>query len=869
MLCQICGKNAANIHYRSVVNGVLKEVFMCNKCASEKTFGYNVNSKGSGFMNFFENKFSDRAETAIRNASLAAESWSHKYVGTEHLLFGLLCDNNSIACNILNEAGITAEKVQNNILNLIGNTNRGSAVIGFSPRYKRTIENAYAIAQKFRQNYIGTEHLLIAMISDKDNAACNIIGLLGGDIEQIYESIFASLGMNSNENDDVVSENVQFNNKTNVTGKTPNIDKFGKDLTKMAGEGKFDPVIGRDKEIERVMQILSRRTKNNPCLIGEPGVGKTAVAEGLAQNIYSGKVPEILKNKRVVSLDLSSMVAGSKYRGDFEERLKKVMDEIINAGNVILFIDEIHTIIGAGAAEGAIDASNILKPALARGEIQVIGATTIKEYRKYIEKDSAFERRFQPVTVGEPTVDETIMILMGLRDKYEAHHKVKINDDAIIAAANMSARYITDRFLPDKAIDLIDEAASKVKLDSFTAPDELSVLNSEYEKIKNRKEAAINSQDFEKAASLRDEENMLAEKIKSKRESWKQEKQSLRMEVDATDISKVVSDWTGIPTLKIEETESDKLKNLETQLHERVIGQNEAVTAVAKAVKRGRAGLKDPKRPIGSFIFSGPTGVGKTELCKTLAQVMFGDENAIIRFDMSEYMEKHSVSRLVGSPPGYVGFEEGGQLCEQVRRKPYSIVLFDEIEKAHPDIFNILLQILEDGILTSSQGVKVDFKNTIIIMTSNVGAASITGKNTSLGFSENQTNQNNEYNIIKNRVLNELKNTFKPEFINRIDDIIVFRQLTKEEIGEITVNMVNELFMRLNANDIIAEISEEAVSLLTDLGFDPVYGARPLRRAIISNVEDLLAESIISGEIKAGDKVKIDISDKTFVLNKI
>ncbi|MBO5453794.1 MAG: ATP-dependent Clp protease ATP-binding subunit [Clostridia bacterium] len=817
-------------------------------------------------MSFFENKFSDRAETAIRNASLAAESWNHKYVGTEHLLFGLLCDSNSIARNILSNSGVTAEKVQNVIVKNIGVTNMGSAVIGFSPRYKRVIETAYEIMRKIRQNYIGTEHLLMALLSDKDSAAYNVITSLGCNPEDIYESLMNSLGVNSN--DDPIHETSTFDNKNGAGCKTPNIDKFGKDLTRLAGEGKFDPVIGRDKEIERVMQILSRRTKNNPCLIGEPGVGKTAVAEGLAQNIHDGKVPEILKNKRVISLDLSSMVAGSKYRGDFEERLKKVMDEIISAGNIIIFIDEIHTIIGAGAAEGAIDASNILKPALARGEIQIIGATTIKEYRKYIEKDSAFERRFQPVTIGEPTVDETIMILMGLRDKYEAHHKVKITDEALIAAAKMSSRYITDRFLPDKAIDLIDEAASKVKLDSFTAPDELSQLNAEYEKIKARKEAAINSQDFEKAASLRDEENIISEKIKKSRETWTQEKQKLNMEVDAVDISNVVSHWTGIPVFKIEETESEKLKYLETQLHERVIGQDEAVTAVAKAVKRGRAGLKDPKRPIGSFIFSGPTGVGKTELCKTLAQVMFGDENAIIRFDMSEYMEKHSVSRLVGSPPGYVGFDEGGQLCEQVRRKPYSIVLFDEIEKAHPDIFNILLQVLEDGVLTSSQGVKVDFKNTIIIMTSNVGAMSIIGKNKTLGFNEDDNDLSNEYNSIKNKVLNELKMTFKPEFINRIDDIIVFRQLNKDEIKKITRNMINDLFSRLEANDIIASITDEAIAELSDMGFDPVYGARPLRRAIISNVEDLLAESIISGEIRSGDNVIVDVNDKIFNIRK-
>lgn len=866
MLCQICGKNAANIHYRSIVNGVLKEIYMCSKCASEKTYSNNINSKGGSFMSFFENKFSDRAETAIRNASLAAESWNHKYVGTEHLLFGLLCDSNSIARNILSNSGVTAEKVQNVIVKNIGVTNMGSAVIGFSPRYKRVIETAYEIMRKIRQNYIGTEHLLMALLSDKDSAAYNVITSLGCNPEDIYESLMNSLGVNSN--DDPIHETSTFDNKNGAGCKTPNIDKFGKDLTRLAGEGKFDPVIGRDKEIERVMQILSRRTKNNPCLIGEPGVGKTAVAEGLAQNIHDGKVPEILKNKRVISLDLSSMVAGSKYRGDFEERLKKVMDEIISAGNIIIFIDEIHTIIGAGAAEGAIDASNILKPALARGEIQIIGATTIKEYRKYIEKDSAFERRFQPVTIGEPTVDETIMILMGLRDKYEAHHKVKITDEALIAAAKMSSRYITDRFLPDKAIDLIDEAASKVKLDSFTAPDELSQLNAEYEKIKARKEAAINSQDFEKAASLRDEENIISEKIKKSRETWTQEKQKLNMEVDAVDISNVVSHWTGIPVFKIEETESEKLKYLETQLHERVIGQDEAVTAVAKAVKRGRAGLKDPKRPIGSFIFSGPTGVGKTELCKTLAQVMFGDENAIIRFDMSEYMEKHSVSRLVGSPPGYVGFDEGGQLCEQVRRKPYSIVLFDEIEKAHPDIFNILLQVLEDGVLTSSQGVKVDFKNTIIIMTSNVGAMSIIGKNKTLGFNEDDNDLSNEYNSIKNKVLNELKMTFKPEFINRIDDIIVFRQLNKDEIKKITRNMINDLFSRLEANDIIASITDEAIAELSDMGFDPVYGARPLRRAIISNVEDLLAESIISGEIRSGDNVIVDVNDKIFNIRK-
>jgi ATP-dependent Clp protease ATP-binding subunit ClpC len=636
----------------------------------------------------------------------------------------------------------------------------------------------------------------------------------------------------------------------------------------MAREAKFDPVVGRDKEIERVIQILSRRTKNNPCLIGEPGVGKTAIAEGLAQKIVEGNIPETLKDKRVVTLDLSSMVAGAKYRGEFEERLKKALEEIRKAGNIILFIDEMHTIIGAGAAEGAIDASNILKPSLARGEIQVIGATTLDEYRKHIEKDAALERRFQPIVVGEPTREEAIEILRGLRDKYEAHHRVNITDEALIAAVNMSDRYITDRFLPDKAIDLIDEAASRVRLRSFTAPPNLKHLEEQVEKLRKEKEDAIVCQEFEKAARIRDEEQKLKNELEKAKNDWQQKNQTTTDTVTEDEIAGIVADWTGIPVKRLAEEESERLMKLEDELHRRVIGQNEAVKAISKAIRRGRVGLKDPKRPVGSFIFLGPTGVGKTELSKALAEALFGDEKSMIRIDMSEYMEKHSVSRLVGSPPGYVGYEEGGQLTEKVRRKPYSVLLFDEIEKAHPDVFNILLQILEDGRLTDSQGRTVDFRNTVIIMTSNVGARLITEPKR-LGFSTGAENTEKNYNDMKNNVMSELKRNFRPEFLNRIDEIIVFHPLEEEHLKKIVGLMINNLAKRLAQNSINIEVSDDAIALLAKKGTDQVYGARPLRRAIQSMLEDKLAEEMLEGRVKAGDKVLVQIKDDELVLNKV
>jgi len=649
---------------------------------------------------------------------------------------------------------------------------------------------------------------------------------------------------------------------------TPTLNQFGRDLTELARAGKFDPVIGRQKEIERVIQILSRRTKNNPVLLGEPGVGKTAVVEGLAQEIAAGNVPELLKDKRVVSLDLSGVVAGAKYRGEFEERLKKAMEEIVKAGNVILFIDEMHTIIGAGAAEGAIDAANILKPSLARGEMQLIGATTLNEYRKYVEKDAALERRFQPVTVGEPSVEETIEILKGIREKYEAHHGVKISDKAIQAAAKMSSRYITDRFLPDKAIDLVDEACSRVRLGALTAPPDIKELEKELDSIAAEKKEAINSQDFEKAAQLRDREKEKREALSSLREQWQSKNKQNAGEIGEDEIAEIISGWTGIPVQKLAREESERLKNLEEELHKRVIGQNEAVQAVSKAIRRGRVGLKDPKRPIGSFIFLGPTGVGKTELSKALTEALFGDEDALIRIDMSEYMEKHSVSKMVGSPPGYVGFDEGGQLTEKVRRKPYSVILFDEIEKAHPDVFNILLQILDDGQLTDSQGRRVDFKNCVIIMTSNVGARSISEPK-SLGFASGSESRETVNKNIRSNVTEELKRMFRPEFLNRVDDIIVFSQLSQEEIEKIALVMLEGLKKRLMTNDIKAHLDESAVKLLAKEGFDPVYGARPLRRAITSKVEDLFAEEMLDGKILPGDSVVVKAADDEIKIEKV
>lgn len=791
-----------------------------------------------------ENRFTQKAQRAISLAQECAQSTGCSYVGTEHLLFGLLSEGSGFAAKYLSELGMTEDKLREKIIAINSSIMTGGNFAGFTPRTQRCLQNSLTEAHKHGSAYIGTEHILLALAREYDSAAFKLLTAFGAS-QNLYRELSQMLA----------EEAPSAAEAKKADGGTPTLNNFGRDLTELAKSGKFDPVIGREKEIERVIQILSRRTKNNPVLLGEPGVGKTAVAEGLAQEIAAGNVPELLKDKRVFSLDLSSVVAGAKYRGEFEERLKKAMEEIIRAGNVILFVDEMHTIIGAGAAEGAIDAANILKPSLARGELQMIGATTLNEYRKYVEKDAALERRFQPVTVGEPSVSETVSILKGIREKYEAHHGVKITDAAIEAAAKLSDRYITDRFLPDKAIDLVDEACSRVRLGALTAPPEIKELEKKLDEVVHDKQEAVKTQDFEKAASLRDREHALRDELEKKREGWKSSAAHASAQIGAEEIAEVISSWTGVPVQRLAETESEKLRNLEKVLHSRVIGQNEAVTAVAKAIRRGRVGLKDPKRPIGSFIFCGPTGVGKTELCKALAEALFGDESALIRVDMSEYMEKHSVSKLVGSPPGYVGFEEGGQLTEKVRRKPYSVILFDEIEKAHPDVFNILLQILDDGQLTDSQGRRVDFKNCVIIMTSNVGARNISEPK-SLGFASERTAADVQKNI-RSGVTEELKRMFRPEFLNRVDDIIVFSQLSEDEIAEIARLMLSSLEKRLKANGINASFDDSAVRLLAKEGFDPVYGARPLRRAIQSKVEDLIAEKMLDGEINQGSLITV------------
>ena len=798
-------------------------------------------------------RFTEKAEKAINLSQEGAMLLGHSYVGTEHLLLGLVKEGTGVAARVLQGQGITEEKILKEIDELIGRgDNNANQPLDFTPRTKRVLELGLVEARRLGHNYIGTEHLLLGIMREGESVAVRILMDLGVDPQKLFNDIVRML------NEETPAAGGEPKN-TSTQSNTPTLNQFGRDLTEMAREAKFDPIVGRDKEIERVIQILSRRTKNNPCLIGEPGVGKTAIAEGLAQKIVEANIPEMLKEKRVFSLDLSSMVAGAKYRGEFEERLKKAMDEVRKAGNVILFIDEMHTIIGAGAAEGAIDASNILKPALSRGEIQVIGATTINEYRKYVEKDAALERRFQPITVGEPSQEETIEILKGIRDKYEAHHGVKITDDALEAAAKLSSRYISDRFLPDKAIDLIDEAASKVRLKAFTAPPDIKKLEERIEKLAKEKEDAIRSQEFEKAAGIRDQEQNLKAEYDKIKGDWHQKNQTRTDTVTEDEVADVVSSWTGIPVKRLAEEESERLMNMESVLHERVIGQDEAVKAVAKAIRRGRVGLKDPKRPIGSFIFLGPTGVGKTELSKALAEALFGNENSMIRIDMSEYMEKFAVSRLVGSPPGYVGYEEGGQLTEKVRRKPYSVLLFDEIEKAHPDVFNILLQILDDGRLTDSQGRVVDFRNTVIIMTSNIGGRMITEPKR-LGFIVNEDSSKN-YEEMKNNVMGELKKSFRPEFLNRVDDIIVFHKLSEEHTREIVKLMLNSVIKRLEDRGIYLAYEDDTVDYLAKEGFDENYGARPLRRMVQQVVEDKLSEEILEGKISIGDSVRMFMKD--------
>ena len=807
--------------------------------------------------------FTEKANKALNLAIESAEEMRHNYVGTEHILYGLVKEGSGVAATALNECGVTEDALREKLESINGTMSLVELTPDdFTPRTKRVLRAAVIISSKTGYTYVGTEHLLLAILSESDSYAVAFLEELGVSVERLAQAV--SKGMQGGADDGFGGfENESAPNGSQKGGSA--LDKFGRDLTQAAKNGEIDPVIGREKEIQRVIQILSRRTKNNPVLIGEPGVGKTAVAEGLALEIAKGNVPEILKDKRVVSLDLTGMVAGAKYRGDFEERIKAAIDEVKKSKNTILFIDELHTIVGAGAAEGSADAANILKPSLARGDFQVIGATTLNEYRKYIEKDAALERRFQPVKVGEPTPEQAVQILKGLRDSYEAHHKVKITDEAINAAVTLSSRYIADRYLPDKAIDLIDEGASKVRLASLTSPDNVKELEVEIADYEKEKASAINEQDFERAARLRDEQKELQTKLDDAKKKWQEQQKGNSGEVTAEDIAKIVSEWTGIPVVQLTKEESERLLNMENVLHERVIGQSEAVTAIAKAIRRGRVGLKDPKRPVGSFIFLGPTGVGKTELCKALAEAMFGDENAMLRLDMSEYMEKHTVSKLIGSPPGYVGFEEGGQLTEKVRRKPYSVVLFDEIEKAHPDVFNMLLQILEDGRLTDSQGRTVDFKNTIIIMTSNVGARLITEKQSSLGFnSENENAEESEKKDIKELVTGELRKVFRPEFLNRVDDIIVFNKLNKDEIKQIAVKMLKTLENRLDKMNIKISFTDNAISEIADKGFDENYGARPLRRAIQNEIEDPLSEQMLEGKVKDGAVVTCDFADGQF-----
>lgn len=798
-------------------------------------------------------RFTERAQKVLALSQEEAIRLGHNNIGTEHILLGLVSEGEGIAAKALSSLGLETKKIQEEVEALIGVGKKSSQTIHYTPRAKKVIELSMDEARKLGHTYVGTEHILLGLIREGEGVAARVLNNLDVSLNRARQQVLQLLGSNE------TVRKGQGRQTQNSPASTPTLDSLARDLTVIAKEGNIDPVIGRGKEIERVIQVLSRRTKNNPVLIGEPGVGKTAVAEGLAQQIVDNEVPETLRDKRVMTLDMGTVVAGTKYRGEFEDRLKKVMEEIRHAGNVILFIDELHTLIGAGGAEGAIDASNILKPSLARGELQCIGATTLDEYRKYIEKDAALERRFQPIQVDEPTVEQSIQILKGLRDRYEAHHRVTITDEAIDAAVQLSNRYITDRFLPDKAIDLIDEAASKVRLRSYTAPPNLKELENNLTEIKKEKDAAVQSQEFEKAASLRDKEQKLRKKLDTTKEKWKEQQGQENSEVVVDDIASVVSTWTGVPVSSLTKDESTRLLNLENILHNRVIGQEEAVDAVSKAIRRARAGLKDPKRPIGSFIFLGPTGVGKTELARALAEAMFGDEDAMIRVDMSEYMEKHTTSRLVGSPPGYVGHEEGGQLTEKVRRKPYSVVLLDEIEKAHPEVFNILLQVLEDGRLTDSKGRLVDFRNTVLIMTSNVGASELK-QNKYVGFA--LEDEKADYRDMKVKVTEELKKAFRPEFLNRIDETIVFHSLEKKHMKDIVSLMLDQLQKRLSAQGLDFTLSEKAVEKIADEGFDPEYGARPLRRSIQKNIEDLLSEALLREDIQKGNLVRIGLSSK-------
>ena len=805
--------------------------------------------------------FTEKANKSLNAAVKAAEDLGHTYIGSEHILLGLLSDTSTVAGAVLAAHNITYADIEDELKRSIGvGVPTELQPDDFTPRSKNILETSVAFARQMGQQLVGTEHVLLAIAREGSCSATLLLSRAGVSMQDIVNDVSKALmGGTANAGTD---------NKDGGKENESMLSQFGRDLTKLAKDGKIDPVIGRQKEIERVIQILSRRTKNNPCLIGEPGVGKTAIAEGLALKIVSGEVPELLKDKKIYSLDLTGMVAGTKYRGDFEERIKKVIDEVKNAKDVILFIDEVHTLIGAGSAEGAADAANILKPSLARGELQIIGATTIEEYRKHIEKDAALERRFQPVMVDEPSQEEAIEILKGIKDKYEAHHKVKITDEAIESAVKLSTRYIGDRYLPDKAIDLIDEAASRVRLRSYTAPSDLKELEDKKKSVEAEKLSAVNAQEFERAAALRDEERKLDKEIKDKKENWHDMAGKSHDEVTPADIADIVSSWTGVPVTQLSTEESDRLLHMEDELHRRIVGQDEAVEAVSRAIRRGRVGLKDPKKPIGSFIFLGPTGVGKTELCKALAAAMFGDENAMIRLDMSEYMEKHTVSRLIGSPPGYVGYDEGGQLTEKVRRKPYSVVLFDEIEKAHPDVFNMLLQMLDDGVLTDGQGRRVDFKNCIIIMTSNVGAKLISQKQKAFGFAAGAKELEQNEKEIKDAVMGELRNTFRPEFLNRVDDIIVFQRLTKENIKEIASRLLAVLQKRVEDMGIEVTFSDEAVSKIADAGFDDVYGARPLKRAIQSRIEDALSEEMLKGNVKKGGKYICNVKDDKFVFDK-